>query len=201
MCVCVCVCQEELRDKLERLEERLAHQEQASMEKELLYEQVCRLTERTQNRVNSHRESTLQVCYTALHTSLSHTHTLEYTDFQVAQQVNTYQSKIKETTKKTMALVSELSMQQVCIYISNTQTHSRATTDPVWFTPPQSNALQLSKEVKEKEVEIEKAYSRLQAGQPPDKACAEEWEAMVRADQQLREVRARKVNILYYSPL
>ena len=32
---------------------------------------------------------------------------------QVAQQVNQYQSKIKDTTRKTMALVSELTMKQV----------------------------------------------------------------------------------------
>ena len=33
---------------------------------------------------------------------------------EVARKVNHYQAKIKETTRKMMALVSELSMQQVC---------------------------------------------------------------------------------------
>ncbi len=41
----------------------------------------------------------------------------------VAKKVNHYQSKIKETTRKMMALVSELSMQQVGLSRTNLGNH------------------------------------------------------------------------------
>ena len=65
--------------------------EQQLLEKELLYEQVGKLVSRASQRAEGQRESTLTV----------------------AKKVNQYQAKIKETTRKMMALVSELSMQQV----------------------------------------------------------------------------------------
>ena len=92
------------------LEERLAGQEQDGLEKELLYEQVCRLADRAQTRVTAHRDSTLQACLSPV------PYTLQFlcnVCVQVAQRVNLYQSKIKDATHKTMALVSELTMQQV----------------------------------------------------------------------------------------
>ena len=52
--------QDDVRGHLEVLEERLTSQEQAGLEKELLYEQVCRLTERARARASAHRDSTLQ---------------------------------------------------------------------------------------------------------------------------------------------
>lgn len=64
------------------------------MEKELLYEQVCRLTEKTGKRAESQRGVTLQV----------------------AGRVGHYQGRIRDTTRKMMALVSELSMQQVSLH-------------------------------------------------------------------------------------
>ncbi len=65
--------------------------EQQLLEKELLQEQVAKLTERAGKKVESQRASTLAV----------------------ATKVNGYQSRIKAITRKMMALVSELSMQQV----------------------------------------------------------------------------------------
>ena len=65
--------------------------EQQLLEKELLHEQVGKLTERASKKVEGQRASTLAV----------------------AKKVNNYQTRIKDMTRKMMALVSELSMQQV----------------------------------------------------------------------------------------
>ncbi len=70
---------------------KLSQCEQQLLEKELLFEQVCKLTERANRRVEGQRDSTLSV----------------------AKKVNTYQAKIKDSNRKMMALVSELSMTQV----------------------------------------------------------------------------------------
>lgn len=104
--------QDSLRGKLEQLEEQMMKQEQQQLERELLYEQVCKLTDRAQTKVETHKDSTLQVPNTTTCPAL-------YADrlplpHQVAQRVNHYQNKIKEVTRKTMALVSELTMKQVC---------------------------------------------------------------------------------------
>ncbi len=61
------------------------------LEKELLFEQVCKITDRANYKVGSQRASTLAV----------------------AKKVNNYQARIKDVTRKMMALVSELSMQHV----------------------------------------------------------------------------------------
>lgn len=73
------------------LQGQLVECEQQLLEKELLYEQVGKLTDRASKKVESQRASTLAV----------------------AKKVNSYQSRIKDATRKMMALVSELSMQQV----------------------------------------------------------------------------------------
>ena len=52
---------------------------------------MTRLSERLQKRANGRRETTLQV----------------------STKVNHYQSKLRDTTRKMMALISELSLQQV----------------------------------------------------------------------------------------
>lgn len=61
------------------------------LEKEFVLEQVTKLTDRAGKKAESRRASTLAV----------------------AKKVNHYQCKIKDATRKMMALVSELSMQQV----------------------------------------------------------------------------------------
>jgi hypothetical protein len=128
--------QEELLEQLESLETRLAHQEQAALERELLYEQVCRLADRLKLKTTAQKDSTLQV----------------------AQRVSQYQSRIKDTTRKTMALVSELTMQQ-------------------------ANALRLRQGVSEREGSVERAYMRLEAGQPPDEATEQQWQQLLREEQ------------------
>lgn len=73
------------------LQDQLAHCEQHLLEKELLYEQVSKLTDRANRKVEVQRSTTLAV----------------------AKKVNQYQAKIKDVTRKMMAMVSELSMEQV----------------------------------------------------------------------------------------
>ncbi len=74
-----------------QLQFRLTDQEQRVLEKELLVEQVTRLVDRQKKRVEARQHTTLQV----------------------GNKVNSYQSKLRNGTKKMMALVSELSLQQV----------------------------------------------------------------------------------------
>ena len=71
-------------------------------------------------------------------------------------QVNELQSKIKEVTRKMMAMVSELSMHQ-------------------------ANALKLQQEVKEKESELEQCYMRMEKGEPPNEEIELEWQRSVQA--------------------
>lgn len=73
---------------------QLAECERELLEKELLCEQIGKLTDRAKKKVEGQRSSTLAV----------------------AKKVNHYQSKIKDLTRKMMALVSELSMEQVIYY-------------------------------------------------------------------------------------
>ena len=60
------------------------------LEKDLIFEQVCRLCERVRKRADSGKDDTLAL----------------------AKKVNELQAKIKEVTRKMMAMVSELSMHQ-----------------------------------------------------------------------------------------
>ncbi len=61
------------------------------LEKELLLEQISRLDDRLMKKVDTRRHVTLQV----------------------GNKVNNYQSKLTDGTRKMMAIVSELSLQQV----------------------------------------------------------------------------------------
>jgi hypothetical protein len=81
---------DDVMKKLEQLEEKLARVEEQSLEKDLILEQVNRLTERIQNKVATSKDDTLTL----------------------AKKVNTIQSQIKDVTRKMMAKVSELSIAQ-----------------------------------------------------------------------------------------
>ena len=70
-------------------------------------------------------------------------------------QVNELQAKIKETTRKMMALVSELSMQQ-------------------------ASAMKLQQEVKEREADLEQCYMRMEKGEAPSGDMEREWTRIVR---------------------
>jgi hypothetical protein len=79
-----------LHEKLEELEVRLAEKEESMLEKDLVFEQVCRLVDRIRAKADSGKDDTLKL----------------------AKNVNDIQSRIKEQTRKMMAMVSELSMHQ-----------------------------------------------------------------------------------------
>ncbi len=85
------------------------------MEKDLILEQVSRLTDRIASKVDSSKDDTLNL----------------------AKKVNQIQSQIKNTTKKMMANVSELSIAQ-------------------------ANALKLQEEVKSKQLLLEQYSSRME---------------------------------------
>jgi hypothetical protein len=94
---------------------KLAKIEEQCLEKDLILEQVQRLTDRITNKVDSSKDDTLNL----------------------AKKVNYKQSQIKDKTKKMMATVSELSIAQ-------------------------ANALSLQETVKNKELELEQCYNRME---------------------------------------
>ena len=98
-----------------QLEVKLAKVEEQCLEKDLILEQVNRLTERITNKVDSSKDDTLSL----------------------AKKVNQIQSQIKDTTKKMMATVSELSIAQAA-------------------------ALKMQEEVKTKELLFEQCSSRME---------------------------------------
>ncbi|XP_030856124.1 coiled-coil domain-containing protein 146 [Strongylocentrotus purpuratus] len=81
---------QDLNIKIEDLEIRLAEKEEHLLEKDLIFDQVTRLSDRVNNRVNAGKDDTLEL----------------------AKKVNDLQARIKEITRKMMASVSELSMTQ-----------------------------------------------------------------------------------------
>ncbi|KAG9489979.1 hypothetical protein GDO78_005738, partial [Eleutherodactylus coqui] len=80
----------DLMKKMEELELRLAEKEEHLLEKDLLYEQVSRLSERIRIKAENGKEDTLIL----------------------AKKMNESQRKIKDTTCKMMSCIAELSMQQ-----------------------------------------------------------------------------------------
>lgn len=128
-----------LAKKIEELELRLAEKEEKLLEKDLIFEEVTRLADRTKKKSESGKEDTLEL----------------------AKKVNEYQAKIKDTTRKMMALVSELSMNQAA-------------------------AMKLQQEVKSKEQELEQCYVRMERGEAPNEEAEREWLRMIR-DEARRE--------------
>ncbi|XP_015208078.2 coiled-coil domain-containing protein 146 [Lepisosteus oculatus] len=127
----------ELVKKIEQLEIRLAEREEQLLEKELVYEQVTRLSQRIRAKADNGKHDTLAL----------------------AKKVNQLQSKIKETTRKMMAVVSELSMQQ-------------------------ANAMALQEEIKMKENFLESCHRRLEQGLPPSEDMELEWLKTLREEKQ-----------------
>lgn len=118
------------------MEERLAEQEQKLLEKELILEEEARLTDRVKKKVELGQMDTLAL----------------------AKQVNEYQRKLQDTTRKMMGLVSELSMNQ-------------------------AETMKLQQEVQTKRSSVEDAYRRLDVGLPPNDESQLEWERLVREDE------------------
>ncbi|XP_060051642.1 coiled-coil domain-containing protein 146 [Erinaceus europaeus] len=82
--------EEEMIKKLDALELQLAKKEEKLLEKDFIYEQVSRLTDRLSSKTQASKHDTLLL----------------------AKKMNGYQKKIKDATEKMMALVAELSMKQ-----------------------------------------------------------------------------------------
>ncbi|KAL3853073.1 hypothetical protein ACJMK2_016653 [Sinanodonta woodiana] len=118
----------ELHEKIEDLEMRLAQKEEQLLEKDLIFEQVTRLSNRVRSKAEGGKDDTLEL----------------------AKKVNELQSKIKDTTRKMMAMVSELSMNQ-------------------------ANAMKQQQQLKEAEAELEQCYIRMEKGEPPNDEVAREW--------------------------
>ncbi|XP_060013209.1 coiled-coil domain-containing protein 146 [Lagenorhynchus albirostris] len=81
---------EEMIKKMDALELQLAKKEEKLLEKDFIYEQVSRLTDRLCSKTQACKQDTLLL----------------------AKKMNGYQKKIKDATEKMMALVAELSMKQ-----------------------------------------------------------------------------------------
>ncbi|XP_066210546.1 coiled-coil domain-containing protein 146 isoform X3 [Saccopteryx leptura] len=128
---------EEMTKKLDSLELQLAKKEEQLLEKDFIYEQVSRLTDRICSQTEANKEDTLLL----------------------AKKMNGYQKKIKGATEKLMALIAELSMKQAL-------------------------AIELQKEVKEKEDFISSCNSRIEKGLPLHKEIEKEWLKVLR-DQEM----------------
>lgn len=79
-----------LRIKIHDLEERLNDKKEALLEKELILEEVTALSDKLRHQAVDGRQGTMEL----------------------SQKVNAFQSRIKDVTRKMMAIVSELSMHQ-----------------------------------------------------------------------------------------
>ena len=144
---------DDIMNKLEQLEVKLAKIEEQCLEKDLILEQVNRLTERITNKVDTSKDDTLSL----------------------AKKVNSIQGQIKDTTKKMMATVSELSINQ-------------------------ATALKLQEEVKSKELLYEQYYNRMQKGEAPSEELEREWNRMIESDEKAKtkDVRPLVVEIFFF---
>lgn len=136
-----------------KLEIKLAKVEEQCLEKDLIIEQVNRLTERITNKVDSSKDDTLNL----------------------AKKVNSIQGQIKDTTKKMMAQVSELSISQ-------------------------AQALKLQEEVKNKEILLEQFYNRMEKGEAPSEELELEWIRLTDNEERSKYNRLPKqlVRLLFY---
>ncbi|XP_006834425.1 PREDICTED: coiled-coil domain-containing protein 146 [Chrysochloris asiatica] len=127
---------EQMIKKLDELELQLAQKEEKLLEKDFIYEQVSRLTDRLCSKTQACKQDTLLL----------------------AKKMNGYQKKIKDATEKLMALVAELSMKQAL-------------------------AIELQKEVREKEDFIYSCNSRIEKGLPLNKEIEREWLKVLRDEE------------------
>ncbi|KAF3819062.1 hypothetical protein GH733_013212 [Mirounga leonina] len=128
--------QEQMIKKLDVLELQLAKKEEKLLEKDFIYEQVSRLTDRLCSKTQAYKQDTLLL----------------------AKKMNGYRKKIKDATEQTMALVAELSMKQAL-------------------------AIELQKEVREKEDFIFSCSSRIEKGLPLNKDIEREWLKVLRDEE------------------
>uniref|UniRef100_A0A7S4KN77 Cilia- and flagella-associated protein 58 central coiled coil domain-containing protein n=1 Tax=Guillardia theta TaxID=55529 RepID=A0A7S4KN77_GUITH len=136
---------DEMQKKITHLEDRLNLKKEQLLEKELVLEEVGALSERLRNQAVEGREETLDI----------------------AKSINEYQSRIKRTTRKLMACVSELSMYQ-------------------------ATAMKLEQEKGVKVEELHQAKMKLEQGLPPTEEAEREWERMLRKKEMRQEMIARR---------
>ncbi|KAM6984793.1 coiled-coil domain-containing protein 146 [Aplochiton taeniatus] len=129
----------ELVKKIEQLETRLAEREEQLLEKELVYEQVTRLSQRIRGKAENGKLDTLEL----------------------AKKVNELQSRIKDSTRRMMSIVSELAMRQ-------------------------ASAMSLQQEMKEREILMDACQQRLDQGLAPCPDMEEDWMKALR-DERRRE--------------
>uniref|UniRef100_A0ABI7ZAC5 Coiled-coil domain containing 146 n=1 Tax=Felis catus TaxID=9685 RepID=A0ABI7ZAC5_FELCA len=145
--------QEEMIKKLDSLELQLAKKEEKLLEKDFIYEQVSRLTDRLCSKTQACKQDTLLL----------------------AKKMNGYRKKIKDATEKMMALVAELSMKQAL-------------------------AIELQKEVMDKEDFIFSCNSRIEKGLPLNKDIEREWLKVLRDEEMYALAIAEKsqVSFVFY---
>ena len=134
---------EELVAKINMLEERLNDKKEQLLEKELILEEVSSLAGRLRQQAAEGRADTLEL----------------------AKRVNDYQSRIRKTTRKMMATVSELSMYQ-------------------------ASSMKLAAEREDLENEVAAARERSLNDMPPTDDAEREWMRMERDRLQLAESKA-----------
>lgn len=137
--------EDQLSTKLTFLESRYNKKKEQLLEKELVLEEVTSLSNKLRAQASERRGETLEL----------------------AKKVNEFQAKIKDTTRKMMAVVSELSMYQ-------------------------ATAMKLQQERHDASVDVDECTKRLVAGLPPSAGCEQQ---LVRLQtQRLRddELRASK---------
>lgn len=138
---------EQLAAKVQVLEERLNDKKEQLLEKELVLEEVSSLSDKLRRQASDGRADTLAL----------------------AKRVNEFQSRIKETTRKMMATVSELSMYQ-------------------------ATAMKLQQEKHDREVELEDAGWRVKNSTAPNEETEHEWYRMERERLRRQEEAMERAN-------
>lgn len=139
---------EDLAAKLQVLEERLNDKKEQLLEKELVLEEVTNLANRLRAQAVEGREDAVEL----------------------SKRVNEFQGKIKGTTRRMMATVSELSMYQ-------------------------ATAMKLTQENAEREAELGEQEANLGRGLPPSEQVESEW-ARYQYDMQRRREALLNSNVL-----
>ena len=139
---------EDLAAKLQVLEERVNDRKEQLLEKDLVLEEVSNLANRLRTQALEGREDTLEL----------------------AKRVNDFQTRIKVTTRRMMATVSELSMYQ-------------------------ATAMKLTQENQAKQAEAAQAEANLSQGLPPSEEIEREW-MRYEADLARRAADAAERNVL-----
>lgn len=142
---------EDLAAKLQVLEERLNDKKEQLLEKDLVLEEVTNLANRLRAQAVEGREDAIEL----------------------AKRVNEFQGKIKGTTRRMMATVSELSMYQ-------------------------ATAMKLTQENAEREAELGEQETNLDRGLPPSEQVESEWARYQYDMQRRREVLLNR-NVLHES--